>query len=481
MSKQIVLGKVKGDKGDTGFSPIVDLSKEDGVLNISVTDIEGTKTESIVTGENVQGDFLETDTSKGSYIWNKPTIPSKVSELENDLNYQMANTTYRLDKSGNSIILTGSDGTSTSVLDADTDTTYGSADANNDGLMTKEFVQKLNSIAEGAQVNSITGIKGDNETSYRTGQVNITPENIGAEKEGIANSLVSTHNTSTTSHSDIRTLISDITARLNALANSTDAELDQMAELVEYIKDNRELIECITTNKVNVSDIVDNLTTNISNKVLAASQGVALKSLIDALQIEVNSKATDNHSHNDMYYTESEIDSKLSGKANASHGNHVPTVETANNAKFLRNDNTWQTVTPANIGAAASSHGTHVTYDTTAPKANGTASAGSSSNVARADHVHPLQTSVTGSSGSCTGNSATATKATQDESGNNIKASYASSASLSSNNQLVLKSKSGATLSTVDLGGLGGGSTNIYNQKTEPAVSTSGATVWLVY
>ena len=46
----------------------------------------------------------------------------------------------------------------------------------------------------------------------------------------------------------------------------------------------------------------------------------------------------------------------LSGKAASSHGNHVPATETANNAKFLRNDNTWATVTPANIGAAASSH-----------------------------------------------------------------------------------------------------------------------------
>lgn len=41
------------------------------------------------------------------------------------------------------------------------------------------------------------------------------------------------------------------------------------------------------------------------------------------------------------------------------HGNHVPTLQTANNAVFLRNDNSWQTVTPANIGAAASSH-THI-------------------------------------------------------------------------------------------------------------------------
>ena len=73
--------------------------------------------------------------------------------------------------------------------------------------------------------------------------------------------------------------------------------------------------------------------------------------------------AASSHNHDDKYYTESEIDAKvttintsISGKADKSHGNHVPATETANNAKFLRNDNTWQTVTPANIGAATSSH-----------------------------------------------------------------------------------------------------------------------------
>lgn len=81
------------------------------------------------------------------------------------------------------------------------------------------------------------------------------------------------------------------------------------------------------------------------------------------------------------------------GAAASSHGNHVPATETANNAKFLRNDNTWQTVTPANIGAAASSHGTHVTYSTTAPVMDGTASAGSAATVARSDHKHPTDTS----------------------------------------------------------------------------------------
>lgn len=39
------------------------------------------------------------------------------------------------------------------------------------------------------------------------------------------------------------------------------------------------------------------------------------------------------------------------GAAASIHGNHVPTTQTANNKVFLRNDNSWQTVTPANIGA----------------------------------------------------------------------------------------------------------------------------------
>ena len=38
---------------------------------------------------------------------------------------------------------------------------------------------KLAGIAAGAQVNTITGVKGSAETAYRTGQVNITPANIG--------------------------------------------------------------------------------------------------------------------------------------------------------------------------------------------------------------------------------------------------------------------------------------------------------------
>ena len=52
--------------------------------------------------------------------------------------------------------------------------------------------------------------------------------------------------------------------------------------------------------------------------------------------------------------------------------------------------------TPGDIGAANSSHGTHVTWATAVPKENGTAAIGSVNRVAREDHVHPLQTTISG-------------------------------------------------------------------------------------
>lgn len=117
----------------------------------------------------------------------------------------------------------------------------------------------------------------------KTGAVVLGAADVGADPKGTAASAVSAHNTSNAAHNDIRLLIEGLTTRLNALANSTDTDLDQMAELVAYIKSNKSLIDGITTSKVSVADIINNLTTNVVNKPLSAAQGVAIKVLIDNL------------------------------------------------------------------------------------------------------------------------------------------------------------------------------------------------------
>lgn len=92
-----------------------------------------------------------------------------------------------------------------------------------------------------------------------------------------ANIMISKHNSSNLAHSDIRLLIQGLTTRLNTLANSDDVELDQLAEIVAYIKSNKSLIDAVTTSKVSVTDIVNDLTTNLSNRPLSAAMGMELR------------------------------------------------------------------------------------------------------------------------------------------------------------------------------------------------------------
>ena len=112
-----------------------------------------------------------------------------------------------------------------------------------------------------------------------------TASEVGADASGTAENKVSAHNTATDAHNDIRLLVQGLTERLNALADSDDMTLDQMSEIVSYIKYNRSLINGIDTNKVDVSDIINNLTSNNTNKPLSAKQGMVLKSLIDGIVI----------------------------------------------------------------------------------------------------------------------------------------------------------------------------------------------------
>lgn len=138
--------------------------------------------------------------------------------------------------------------------------------------------------------------------------------------------------------------------------------------------------------------------------------------------------AAESHTHDDRYYTEPEIDIKLSSKASSSHTHtksnitDFPTslpasdvstwAKAANKPSYSWNEINGKpdTFTPATHNhddryyteseidsklsdKANSSHGTHVTYGTNSPAANGTASAGSAATVSRSDHVHPTDTS----------------------------------------------------------------------------------------
>ena len=111
------------------------------------------------------------------------------------------------------------------------------------------------------------------------------------------------------------------------------------------------------------------------------------------VQTQLNGKASASHTHN---YAGS---SSAGGAANSVKSSLIVklnggTKEGTNMFTFNGGAAKTINITPSSIGAAAASHGTHVSYSTSAPKANGTASAGSAASVSRSDHVHPAQTYV---------------------------------------------------------------------------------------
>ena len=77
----------------------------------------------------------------------------------------------------------------------------------------------------------------------------------------------------------LNNMINDI----NALLKSDNVNLDTIQEIVNYIENNKDLIDSIMLTKVNISDVIDNLTTTDSTKPLSANQGVILKEFIDSL------------------------------------------------------------------------------------------------------------------------------------------------------------------------------------------------------
>lgn len=171
------------------------------------------------------------------------------------------------------------------VLTEDKDTAGGVA-----GLDTNSKVSNSRLYEASASTKGITQLD-DSVTSNSSSKAATSKAvKTAYDKAASANADLQTHNSSSAAHDDMRNLISDLTTRLNALADSDDTTLDQLSEIVSYIKNNKSLIDNVTTSKVNVSDIIDSLTSTAVNKPLAAKQGKALHDLITELTDVVQNK-----------------------------------------------------------------------------------------------------------------------------------------------------------------------------------------------
>lgn len=150
-----------------------------------------------------------------------------------------------------------------------------SAENSNSNTISNEVTRAM--IAEG-NISTVLQEHIDNENNPH----NVTKEQLGignvdntsdmdkpvsTAQQNVLDSALSTHNISDFSHNDIRLLIQELTTRLNTLADSDDTTLDQLSEIVAYIKNNKNLIDGITTSKVNKNGDTINGALKIGEKV----------------------------------------------------------------------------------------------------------------------------------------------------------------------------------------------------------------------
>lgn len=166
-----------------------------------------------------------------------------------------------------------------------------------DSAVSADSATKATQDANGNVITSTYETKADATTKLSEAKAYTDEKTNVLASTSSVNTSISTHNTSTEAHNDIRVLISQLSTKVNNFLDVDDTKTDELSEILTLINNNKGTLESLTTTKVNVSDIVNNLTTNSDKKVLSAAQGVALKGLIDALQTAVDTHDADTTKH----------------------------------------------------------------------------------------------------------------------------------------------------------------------------------------
>lgn len=103
--------------------------------------------------------------------------------------------------------------------------------------------------------------------------------NMKTDVEKLKTDVQTNNKTRQDQYDDLTKKIAD----LQTLLDGDDEDLNQISEIVKYIKDNHDEIAVLTTDKIRYDDIAYDLITESDKKVLAANQGVVLRKRIDEL------------------------------------------------------------------------------------------------------------------------------------------------------------------------------------------------------
>ena len=222
--------------------------------------------------------------------------------------------------------------------------------------------------------------------------VSITPENIGAVPKSRTINKKELSSDITLSYSDVGGASSaqgsKADSAIQGIRGNGMAILPDESRIVNITPENIEAVPITRT--INEKALSSNITiTALDIGAASIEQGNKADSAIQSIQgngkiiqpdfnrsvvitpenigaVPVERKINDKALNEDITLSASDI-----GAAAIEHGEHVPSVQAADNSIFLRNDNSWKPVTPKNIGAATEEQGQKADYAIQGIQVNG--------------------------------------------------------------------------------------------------------------
>jgi hypothetical protein len=184
---------------------------------------------------------------------------------------------------------------------------------------------KLAGIEDGAQVNTVIGVKGDSETSYRTGNINITKANIGLEnvdntadaEKRVSHAVTADSATKATQDASGNVITSTYETKADAQATKDtlaavkedvdtffkDADLtehakDTLKEIQEYIDSDVQAAAAMAESihgKANKEH--DHTVADITDLTVTAAELNYVDGVTDNIQTQLDGKADSDHTH----------------------------------------------------------------------------------------------------------------------------------------------------------------------------------------
>lgn len=280
--------------------------------------------------------YVATDTGT---MW-MGTSATSLIQIKDNIN---TNTTYTLTKSGNTITLKGSDGSSVNVTDSNT--IYNNATASAAGLMSAADKSKLDSVATGANktivdtsfvANSTNPVQSKVVKSALDGKSNTGHKHVKADITDFPTSMPAS-DVSAWAKAATKPSYSKAEVGLGNVDNTADANKSvkyatsagsastattvvnggaASADVARHVwfSDSSNEIARVSDDNFKYNPNGNLLTTNISGNAATASSVTW-----ENVSGKPSTFTPASHTHDDRYYTESEINTKLNAKANSSH------------------------------------------------------------------------------------------------------------------------------------------------------------------